>query len=116
MLISSGRVSFPPDGKLCSVTVSPELTSRMCGVLLSRYPHTMLWGVLLVATRHKWAPAEYRRADGHTRLIPAHWPCGADRREGIAVAEVYFMDSSSRHQSREGPLRQQIRIPGFCIV
>src|SRR6202171_3099825 len=70
----------------------------------------------LVATRHKWAPAEYRRADGHTRLIPAQWPCGADRREGIAVAEVYFMDSSSRHQSREGPLRQQIRIPGSCIV
>src|ERR1700736_474884 len=44
----------------------------------------------LVATRHKWAPAEYRRADGHTRLIPAQWPCGADRREGIAVTEVYL--------------------------
>jgi hypothetical protein len=44
----------------------------------------------LVATRHKWAPAEYRRADGHTRLIAAQWPCVADRREGVAVAEVYL--------------------------
>src|ERR1700681_3998758 len=54
-------------------------------------PYHVLGGTgYLVATRHKWAPAEYRTADRHTRLIPAQWPCVADRREGIAVAEDYL--------------------------
>src|SRR5260370_17499544 len=54
-------------------------------------------------------------ADGHARLIAAQWPCVADRREGIAVAEVYLAYGLIVAPSI-ARLRQQIRIPGSCIV
>jgi hemolysin D len=44
-----------------------------------------------LATRHKWAPAEYRTADRHTRLIPAQWPCVADRREGSPLLRYTWL-------------------------
>src|SRR5260370_10462113 len=59
---------------------------RRAAIKVSPY-HVLGSTGYLVATRHKWAPAEYRTADRHTRLIPAQWPCVADRRQGIAVAD-----------------------------